>query len=123
MVKLIRTSRLCAALVLLVFAPLAAQESTDSARLIELNRGVLEAMLLENDAGLLVENASPDYRVVAPGGRVETLEMVLEGVDSVKADGLELSQQEVTFSGDTAILIGKLEIDGTMQPRGLLNDS
>ena len=98
MVKLIRTSRLCAALVLLVFAPLAAQESTDSARLIELNRGVLEAMLLENDAGLLVENAYETLRVLGGYGYMQEYEVeraLRDGVASVLYSGTSDIQRNV----------------------------
>jgi len=58
--------------------------------------------------------------VIAPGGRVETISQAVAGVDSLDVQGVEISQEQVIIYGDTAVLVGKLDIDGTMQPLGKL---
>lgn len=86
----------------------------------KLNRQIMEDLILRQDASTLLAHAHPDYRVVAPGGRVETKEMVVEGAASVVATGLAISDEQVIVVDDTGVVIGKAMIDGEMQPVGKL---
>ena len=86
--------------------------------IIELHRQVTEAMLVHGDPEPFLAATHPDFTVVAPGGKVETRKEVVAGLESIEADGISLSQEVVTFYGDTAVLTGRLEIDGIMKPVG-----
>lgn len=88
--------------------------------LLRINRQVLENLILHQDPTTMLEHAHPDFTVVAPGGRVETKEQVAAGATSIVATGMEISSEQVTIVADTAIVIGRLDIDGEMQPVGKL---
>lgn len=92
----------------------------DSEVLLKLNRQIMEDTILRQDPSTLLRHAHPDYRVVAPGGRVETKEETAAGVKSIVATGLEISQEQVHVAGDTGVVIGKIDIDGVMKPVGEL---
>lgn len=87
----------------------------------ELNREILERIVEDQDPSLLQEVAFDDFLVVAPGGRVETLSQVAAGVESFSSDATaEVSEQQVIWRDRVAVVIGKLVIDGEMQPVGEL---
>ena len=96
----------------------AASEERDAEAIKQLHRGQQEALLLQSDPGPLQQVALENFLVVAPGGRVENLSQAVAGVSSLNVNGVEFSQEQVIFHGDTAVLIGKMDIDGTMQPLG-----
>lgn len=88
--------------------------------ILSINKQILEAMVVHNDDSELRRHAHPNLRVIAPGGKVENLEDVIRGVNSLDAKSISLSEEEVIFFDDTAVLNGKMEIDGTMIPLGKL---
>lgn len=92
----------------------------DADELLKINRQIMEDMVLRQDPATLLKYAHPDYRVVAPGGRVETKEQTAAGATSLVATGLEISDEQVTIAGDTGVVIGKIDIDGIMKPVGKL---
>lgn len=92
----------------------------DAAALLKINREIVENMILKQDPSTLLQYAHPDFTVVAPGGRVETKEQVVAGVESVVATGMRISSEQATVVDDTGIVIGRLDIDGEMQPVGKL---
>lgn len=102
-----------------ICSDLRAHES-DADALLRINREILEGMLLRQDPAALLEHTHPEFTVVAPGGRVESREQVVAGVQSVDAKGLEISGEQATIVGDTGLLVGRLDIDGEMQPVGKL---
>lgn len=92
----------------------------DAEALLKLNRQIMEDTILRQDPSTLLKHAHPDYRVVAPGGRVETKEETAAGAKSIVATGLEITQEQVHIADDTAVVIGKIDIDGVMKPVGEL---
>lgn len=89
--------------------------------LLELNREILRRMIEERDPALLRDVALDPFLVVAPGGRVENLSQAVAGVESFSADAtIEISDERVVRHGETAVVIGKLVIDGEMRPVGRL---
>ncbi len=98
---------------------LLAQDARASA-VIELNRALLESNILNHDATLLEEIALDQFVVIAPGGVVENKSQAMNGVNSFDAVGIALTEEHVSFAGSTAVLVGRLEIDGEMQPVGRL---
>lgn len=112
---------LSAAFVLFI-AQVEADSSTnpDAETIKQLNRDVVWALLVEQDTQPLEEIALDSFVVVAPGGRVENKSQAVAGVTSLDVSSIELSDEQVVFHEDTAVLVGKLEADGTMQPLGKL---
>lgn len=111
------------AAVFLFTAAAAGQEPAQDSRaaaIIELNRALTESSVLDNDSTLLQEIALDQFVVVAPGGVVENKRQATAGANSFTAVGVEITDQQVTFWGKTAVLVGKLVIDGEMQPVGRL---
>jgi len=92
----------------------------DAETIKKLNREITEALLLHNDSDPLERLALAQYLVVAPGGRIETKEQAVSGADSLDVAGMEISNEQVIFQDDAAVIVGKLDIDGTMQPMGKL---
>jgi ketosteroid isomerase-like protein len=96
-------------------------EGDAPSELLELNREILRRMIEEQDAGLLRNVALDEFHVVAPGGRVESLDQAEAGVASFSADAtIEVGDEQVLRHGATAVVIGKLVIDGEMEPVGPL---
>ncbi len=92
----------------------------DAETIKQLNREQQEALLLNKNPEPTQRIALENYLVIAPGGRVENKTQAVAGVDSLDVRGVEISQEQVIFYGDTAVLVGKLDIDGTMAPLGKL---
>lgn len=107
----------------LMFSVLANAETsrdTDIEKIKQLNRDALWALLVEQDPEPLDRLALDNFIVIAPGGRVENKQQAIAGVASLDVKNIELSDEQVVFHGDTAVLVGKLDADGTMQPLGEL---
>lgn len=96
-----------------------AQRTPDST-LIALNRALLEQQIVHNSSALFEQTALDQFLVIAPGGVVETKDQAAHGVRSFRAAGISVTNERVSISGTTAIVVGRLEIDGEMQPLGRL---
>lgn len=92
----------------------------ESDALLKLNRQILEDLILRQDASTFLAHAHDDFVVVAPGGRIENRTQSAAGAKSFEAAGVTISDEQVTVVDDTAVLVGKLEIDGVMKPAGKL---
>ncbi|WDI33225.1 nuclear transport factor 2 family protein [Hyphococcus flavus] len=90
----------------------------DTEKIKQLNREQQQELLLNKNAEPLERLAVDQYLVIAPGGRVETKAQAVVGVGSLDVRAVEFSQEQVIFYNDTAVLVGKIDIDGTMQPLG-----
>lgn len=88
--------------------------------ILEMNQKIIQAMVVENDPSVFEKHSHPNFRVIAPGGKLENKEEVIRGVNSLDAKAVNLSDEEIIFYGNTAILTGKMHIDGSMQPLGKL---
>lgn len=102
-------------------APSAAAEtalSADAAAVMEVNRAILDAVA-KSDSERFRQLTTDEVRVLAPGGRLEDKDMVIEGLGTVKGQ-LAHSGENVIVVGDTAILTGKMEGEAVMEPFGKL---
>lgn len=95
-------------------------EAEVEAALVELNRQIMNNQIILRDPSLFNEVALDQFLVVAPGGRIETKAQSAAGVTAFDARGIEVSDEQVTVSGNTAVLVGRLHIDGEMRPVGEL---
>lgn len=93
-------------------------EASDIAAILDTNSAILRAVK-ESDADSFKELTMDELRVLAPGGRLEDKAMVIKGLGTVVGD-LELSEEEVTVAGDTAMMTGKLQGNAVMEPFGKL---
>lgn len=107
-------------LLVLGVAPAAAAEEDRAREVIELNSRIMYEQILARDPRLFEQIALEQFLVVAPGGRIEDKAMAAAGVNAWDAAGIEVSEEEVVFEGGTAVLVGRLEIDGVMNPVGKL---
>lgn len=94
-----------------------ALESTRQ-ELLRLNREIVEPMILDNNAGTFLAHAHEDFLVIAPGGVIENREQAADGARNFDATAVSLSDEQLRVVGDTAVLIGRLSIDGKVGPRG-----
>lgn len=109
-----------AAVVALGFAaPMVAQESEEE-ELIRLNLEVFEHVLVERDSVLFKEVTFPEFRVVPPGGLVETREEVIAGLNSTDISEIAIEDIEILRRGTAAVVIGKLTITGVIRAVGQL---
>lgn len=98
----------------------AGQEDPRARAVIELNSRIMHQQILARDPSLFQEVALDQFLVVAPGGRIEDKAMAIAGVSVWDASAIEVSEEQVIFEGDTAVLVGRIEIDGLMPPVGKL---
>ena len=96
----------------------ASAQSAAETEVLMLNERLFRAQIIERDATLLDQVALPHFRVVAPGGLIENKAQAMAGVSAWDVAGIELSGEEVIFDGDVAVVLGRLDIDGTMAPVG-----
>jgi hypothetical protein len=110
-----------ASLLLVMGVAMAETAQDDRAReVIELNSRIMHQQILARDPSLFEVVALDQFLVVAPGGRIEDKAMAAAGVSAWDAAGIEVSEEQVIFEGDTAVLVGRIQIDGVMQPVGQL---
>ena len=107
------------ALIAVLPRPVAAQDSR-AAEIIELNRRIMHQQIIERDAALFDESSLEQFHVVAPGGRIEDKTQAMGGVNAWDAEAIEVRDEQVIFHDDTAVLMGRLQIDGVMRPVGEL---
>lgn len=94
----------------------AAPEASDD--LIALERTLLHLAIVEGDPGFFEEVALGQFVGVAPGGVVEGRDEAAHGEGPFDARGITVTDERVSFAGRTAVLVGRLEIDGEMSPVG-----
>lgn len=99
--------------------PVAGQDSKAS-EIIDLNRRIMHQQIIERNSALFAETALDEFLVVAPGGRIENKTEAMGGVNAWDAESIEVRDERVIFHGNTAVLIGRLQVDGVMGPVGTL---
>lgn len=99
--------------------PVVGQESTAS-EIINLNRRIMQQQIIERDSDLFDQSSLEEFIVVAPGGRIENKTEALGGVNAWDAASIDVRDEQVVIHGPTAVLVGRLEIDGVMRPVGTL---
>ncbi len=118
--RLAKTSLfLCA---LLVTAAASSNQSdgreADRETLLALNESLVRTQLIDRDASVFSELALDEFRVLAPGGLIESKAQAEAGVAAWDVVDVELSGTEIVFHGDIAIMMGRMDIDGIMNPVG-----
>jgi ketosteroid isomerase-like protein len=87
--------------------------------LVRLNRAILEKVIVERDAEALVRFTYENFLVVPPGGIVEDRAEALAGIEAFrKVKSIAVSDERVAVQGDTAVVVGKLVIEGEVPPIG-----
>lgn len=113
----------------MVFAPVAlassptdsdriSEQHTDRETLLRLNEKLARSQIIDRDPAFISRVALENFRILAPGGLIENKEQVIAGLTGWDARDVTLSDTEVLFHGDIAIVMGRMDIDGTMRPVG-----
>ncbi len=88
------------------------------AELLKLNADLSHSMIVERDKTLFEAVAVDDFKVLAPGGVVESKGQAVRGLSAWDVSSIEITNEDVAFHGQNAVVINRLDIDGTMQPIG-----
>lgn len=102
-----------------LWSPTAGQGPRAS-EIIELNRRITHQQIIERDPGLFEEMSLDQFLVVAPGGRIENKIEAVGGVNAWEAESVEIRDERVIFHEGTAVLVGRLQVNGVMRPVGAL---
>jgi hypothetical protein len=102
-----------------MWSPAAAQDARAS-EIIDLNRRIMHQQIIERDPRLFDEMSLDQFLVVAPGGRIENKVEAVGGVNSWEAESIEVRDERVIFHESTAVLVGRLQVNGVMRPVGSL---
>lgn len=112
----------------MMFAPVAlaappeagegATRDADRETLLRLNAEVARSQIVDRDPTVISKVALENFRVLAPGGLFENKEQVIAGLPAWDATDVTLTSTQVVFHGDVAIVMGRMDIDGTMRPVG-----
>lgn len=90
----------------------------DRAALIKLNQDLVESQIVARDATLFSKLAVDEFKVLAPGGMIESKEQAISGVSAWNANSVKLTGTDVVFHGSVALVFGRMDIDGEMRPVG-----
>jgi hypothetical protein len=89
-----------------------ASHSEIESRLIEFNRELWEEYMLHHNTAPYQRLALPEYLFLADIGLVETKEQVIATVGNLKIEALSIVHEEFRLHGQTAVLMGRLEVEG-----------
>lgn len=92
--------------------------NADEQLLLELNERLARSQIVDRDPAVLTETALDELRILAPGGLIEGKREAIAGLSAWDAVDVALTGTEVTFFQNIAIVSGRMDIDGTMQPVG-----
>ena len=90
----------------------------DRAELIRINEELVKSQIVDRDSVLFSALAVDEFRVLAPGGLIERKAQAIAGLTAWDANGVSLTGTEVVFHGPVALVMGRMDIDGTMRPVG-----
>jgi hypothetical protein len=80
----------------------------DREALLQLHNQLLETMFLKRDTTLFAETALPNLIVVPPGGIVENLSQVVNGIANIGAESMEVDDVIVAEHGATAVVVARV---------------
>jgi hypothetical protein len=106
---------LCIAL-LLAFSTATPAGCDTTCGLSDYNRDMLLAYIVDNDTGPLEQAATDAFFVVTPGG-IESREHVIATVGNLDVTAAEVFTHRIEVLGDTAVLAGKITLDGNLNGR------
>jgi hypothetical protein len=90
-----------------------ATESLEMA-LADLNATIFRQYMLEHDTGLYAQTAHADYLLLVGIGLVETRDEVLSTAQNLDIESLTVTHEHFVREGDTAVLFGRLDVQGTV---------
>ena len=79
---------------------------------------MIRSGIVDRDSTLFSDLALESFRVLAPGGIVEGKSQAIDGLAAWDATSVRFSGEEVVLHGPVALVLGRLDIDGTMRPVG-----
>lgn len=82
--------------------------------LVRLNTEMLEEYILHHNTELYAQSTLVDYLLVVDIGLIETREQVLATATNLDMKSVEITNEEFLHYGDTAVLIGTLELEGSI---------
>jgi len=82
--------------------------------LVRLHTEMMEEYVLHHNTELYAETTMDDYLLVVEIGLIETRDEVLTTVGNLDMKTVNLTNEEFLHYGDTAVLIGKMELDGSI---------
>lgn len=94
--------------------------AADTQHLEQLNRELFESAILRKDTTLWSERALQQLLVVPPGGVLENRSQAFAGVRAFDVRALTVVTDSVAIHENTAVLVGRLTLDGEGRPSGLL---
>lgn len=95
-----------------------ATRDTDRETLLRLDAELAHSQIVDRDPAFVSRVALDNFRVLTPGGMFENKDQVIAGLQAWDARNVTLSGTEVVFHGDVAIVMGRMDIDGTLRPVG-----
>lgn len=93
-------------------------DASDREILLRLNEKLARSQIVDQDPAFISRVALDSFRVLAPGGLIENKQQVIAGLPAWDVTDISLSDTEILFHGNVANVMGRLDIDGTMQPVG-----
>lgn len=90
----------------------------DRTELLRLNEELVQSQIVDRDSAFFSDLAVDEFRVLAPGGMIEGKAQAIAGLAAWDATSVELTGTEVVFHGPVALVMGRMDIDGTMRPVG-----
>jgi ketosteroid isomerase-like protein len=86
---------------------------------IRLNREIFERVVAGRDREALRQLTHEQFLVIPPGGIVEDKAEALEGIEAFRGvTGVHVSGEQVALHGETAVVVGKVVIEGEVPPMG-----
>ena len=91
-------------------------QPNDKNELLNLNRQLTQTMILEQDPFFLLSITNETYVEIAPGGVIESREQIINDLWAfASVDSLTTANEQVIFSGSTAVVLNRLQIHGPIQ--------
>ncbi len=81
-------------------------------QLVQLNTELLKQYMLHHNIERYEQVALDDYIFLAGIGVIETKEEVLATVENLDIDSVAITNEEFRLYGPTAVLVGRLDVDG-----------
>jgi hypothetical protein len=103
-------------LIILLIIPLFSfgQNETEKQELVGLNEYLFKEYVLKHNTHPLKETATEDFILIAAPGILENKQQAIDGVGNLNISDLKVSTDEMIISENLAIIVGVLEMKGTI---------
>lgn len=98
--------------------PCEVSAQSDKHALKQLNRELFESVILRRDTTQWSAVALEELLVIPPGGVLENRAQAFAGVRAFDVRALAVVTDSVAIHDDTAVLVGRLTLDGEVRPVG-----